>query len=179
MINSTYISLDGVIENPQDWTFPFRSADAASFAHDLLFSVDAVLMGRRTYESFASVWPTLSDETGMADRMNALPKHVASNSLGSPTWNNSTVTRIDEFTGLVGDLKNSPGQDIVQYGFGPVTAALLDAGLLDEVRLWVHPLFVGAVDQTSLIASHTAQRALDLTDVTRFESGVVVLTYAT
>jgi dihydrofolate reductase len=179
LINSTYISMDGVIEEPQNWTFSFRSADAAEYAHDLLFGVDAVLMGRRTYESFAAVWPTLTDETGMADRMNAMPKYVASDSLTEPAWANTTVCGIAGFPGVVRELKEQSGQDIVQYGFGPVTAALIDAGLLDEVRLWVHPLFVGTSEPAALISQHTAEREFALADVRRFESGVVVLSYLT
>ncbi|MCD2444292.1 dihydrofolate reductase family protein [Agromyces sp. SYSU K20354] len=177
MINSTYMSIDGVVQDPQHWTFGYRSDDAAQYAHDLLFSVDAVIMGRRTYESFSEVWPNLADETGMADRMNALPKFVASDSLTDPAWNNTTATRVEDFPGLVCDLKEQPGQDIVQYGFGPLTGTLIREQLLDELQIWVHPLFVGATEPADLISHHAPQMPFQLADVRRYDSGVVILRY--
>jgi dihydrofolate reductase len=178
VINSTYISLDGVVQDPQNWTFDYRSKDAAQYAHDLLFAVDTVIMGRRTYEGFAAVWPTLKDSTGMADRMNGMPKHVASDSLVDPEWTNTSVTSVADFTGLVRDLKQQPGQDIVQYGFGPLTAALLREGLLDELRLWVHPIFVGANEPRELISQDAVAGSFQLSGVRQFDSGIVVLEYS-
>ncbi len=177
VINSTYLALDGVVEEPQNWTFDYRSDDAAQYAHDLLFGVDAVIMGRRTYEVFAEVWPKLTDEAGQADRMNALPKFVASDTLTDPAWQNTTVTAVKDFPDLVRELKNQPGQDIAQYGYGPLTATLLREGLLDELHLWVHPLFTGDATPAHLISHHTAETRLRLADVRRFDSGVVILSY--
>lgn len=177
VINSTYMSVDGVVQEPERWTFDFRSPDAAQYSHDLLFSIDTVLMGRRTYESFAAVWPTFDDATGMADRMNALPKHVASDTLTAPEWNNTTVTKVAEFTELVRDLKQGQGQDIVQYGFGPMTRALIREELLDELQIWLHPIFVGNVRPASAISHETDAARFRLSDVRRFDSGVVLLEY--
>ncbi len=127
IINSTYMSLDGVVQRPELWTFDYRDEEAAKFAHDQLFNCDALLMGRRTYEGFADVWPGRTDAEGMADRMNSLPKYVVSDSLTQPRWNNTTVINRSEFPARARELKQQPGQDIIQYGYGPVTAALLRA----------------------------------------------------
>jgi dihydrofolate reductase len=81
LINSTCVSLDGVVTNPQEWTFAFRDDSANQFAFEQLMASDALLIGRRTYEAFAQVWPTMKDEQGFADRMNRMPKHVASRTL--------------------------------------------------------------------------------------------------
>ena len=78
VINSTYVSLDGVVTNPQEWTFAFRDDAANQFAFEQLMACDALLMGRRTYEVFSEVWPTMKDEAGFADKMNSMGKHVAS-----------------------------------------------------------------------------------------------------
>lgn len=177
VINSTYMTVDGVVEQPQNWTFPYRSADAEEYARDLLFSCDAVIMGRRTYEVFVQVWPNLTDEAGMADRMNSLPKHVASDTLTDPAWSHTTVTGVKDFPALVRELKSQEGQDIVQYGYGPLTATLIRERLLDELRLWVHPLFYGKATPTDVISHHSVETTFRLSDVRRFDSGMVVLAY--
>lgn len=177
IINSTYMALDGAVENPQNWTLDFRSEDAQQYANELLFSVDGVLMGRRTYEVFAEVWPKITDHTGAADRMNTLPKFVASDTLTDPAWNNTTVRGVQDFPDLVRDLKARPGQDIVQYGYGPLTTTLIREHLLDELQIWVHPLFTGDSEPTNLISHHASETRFRLTDVRRFDSGVVILHY--
>jgi dihydrofolate reductase len=177
VINSTYMALDGVVEKPQNWTFDYRGEDAAQYAHDLMFSVDAVIMGRRTYEVFAEVWPKITDETGAADRMNALPKFVASDTLTDPAWHNTTVTAVKDFPDLVRTLKAQPGQDIVQYGYGPLTTTMIRERLLDEIQIWLHPLFTGDATAANLISHHTTETRFHLADVRRFDSGVVVLHY--
>lgn len=176
LINSTYLSLDGVVRNPQSYTFDYRSDDAATYQQKLLFGADAVLMGRQTYDIFAEVWPTMTDETGMADRMNALPRYVVSDTLTDPAWANTHVVPRAHARDRVRRLKTESGT-VIQYGYGPVTTNLLDAGLVDEIQLWMHPLFAGAEDPADLI-SHTRPSArLDLLDVVRFDSGLVVLVY--
>jgi dihydrofolate reductase len=99
-------------------------------------------MGRRTYDVFAAAWPTRPGDA-LSDRMNAIRKVVVSSTLTKPTWNNTSVVNgdlVDEIT----RLKQQPGKDIVQYGMGQVSFTLLAHGLFDEIRLWVHPLILGA-----------------------------------
>jgi dihydrofolate reductase len=177
IITSTYMSLDGVVQRPEQWTFDYRSEDAARFGHDQLFSSDALLMGRHTYEIFAGHWPTQTDDDGFADRMNALPKYVVSTTLSGPTWNNTTVLDPTEAPDQLRKIKEQPGQDILQYGYGPLTALLLHEGLLDELRIWLHPLLVGDTDPTALLAHIGARATFRLVDITRYDSDLLILSY--
>jgi dihydrofolate reductase len=141
IINSTYVTLDGVIQNPQDWPSPGGfSGEGIQVQTELLERCDAVLMGRRTYDGFAPVWSARSGDP-VSDRMNALPKYVVSTTLTDPQWNNTTVIAHDPIE-AIRYIKQQPGADIVQYGLGPVSHALMAAGLLDELRLWVRPFFI-------------------------------------
>jgi dihydrofolate reductase len=170
VINSTYVSLDGVVTNPQEWTFQFRDDTANQFAYEQLMASDALLMGRRTYGFFSEVWPTIQDEAGFAEKMNGMPKHVASRTLKETTWN-ATVIQGD-LAEAVDTLKRAPGQDILQYGYGPVTRTLIDHGLLDELRLWVHPILVGRGEMDDLLIGPRAAATLKLADLKRYDSGL-------
>ena len=175
VINSTYVSLDGVVTNPQEWTFEFRDDTANRFAFEQLMAADALLMGRRTYEAFASVWPTMKDEAGFATKMNGMPKHVASRTLKETTWNASVIQ--GDLAEAVDSLKRAPGQNILQYGYGPVTGTLLEHGLLDELRLWVHPILVGRGGVDDLLIGPRASAKLELVDLKRYDSGLLILSY--
>jgi dihydrofolate reductase len=177
IINSTYISLDGVIEQPHTWpeTGPEDEA-AGTIQTDLLLSCDAVLMGRRTYEGFAPVWPTRSGDP-YSDRINKMRKYVVSSTLNDPDWNNTTVISGDPIE-EIRRLKAQPGYDIVQYGFGRLSHALMEHGLLDELRLWVHPLFVGTGGADALIYRDGTPTKFQFRDSTPLKSGTVILTYA-
>jgi dihydrofolate reductase len=144
--NATYMSLDGVVQHPELWTFDYRSDDAAQVSHDQLFAADALIMGRHTYDIFAGHWPAATDPDGFADRMNTIPKYVLSRTLSKPSWTNTTVLAGDNVVDRIRALKQEPGQDILQYGYGPVTRLLIDHGLLDELHIWLHPLLVGNTD---------------------------------
>jgi dihydrofolate reductase len=177
IINSTYMSLDGVVQRPELWTFEYRDDAAAKFGHDQLFSCDALLMGRHTYEIFADHWPSAIEAEGFADRMNSLPKYVVSDSLTQPRWNNTTVINRAELPARVRELKQQPGQDIIQYGYGPVTATLLSGGLLDELRIWLHPLLVGDHAPDALLARAGVDARFRLADLKTYDSGLVILSY--
>lgn len=177
IINSTYISLDGVIEAPHTWP-PTGPDDelAGTIQTDLLLACDAVLMGRRTYEGFAPVWPTRSGDP-YSDRINTMTKYVVSSTLRDPEWANTTVIGGDPI-GEIRRLKEQPGQDIVQYGFGRLSHAMMEHGLLDELRLWVHPLFVGKAEPEDLIYRDAPTAMFELRDTTPLKSGIVILSYA-
>lgn len=177
IINSTYLSLDGVVQLPEQWTFDFRDEAADRFAHDQLNSSGAILMGRQTYDIFAAVWPEAREATGMADRMNALPKYVVSDTLTEPGWNNTTVINRAAFPARMRELKQESGQDILQFGYGQVTATLLREGLLDELRIWLHPILVGRSDPAALLAHVGAAAKFRLVDVKTYDSGLVILNY--
>jgi dihydrofolate reductase len=179
IINSTYISLDGVIENPHLWPALGRSSGGRGdqIQTDLLLSCDAVLMGRRTYDGFAPVWPTRSGDP-YSDRINTMPKFVVSATLRDPQWANTHVVTGD-IPAEIARLKNAAGNDIVQYGFGQLTRTMLEHGLLDELRLWVHPQIVGAASAEDLLFRPGPPAVFDLTDVTTLSNGLVILTYQT
>jgi dihydrofolate reductase len=177
IINSTYISLDGVVEEPHDWPTIKRPSDerAGQIQTDLLMACDAVLMGRRTYEGFAPVWQARSGDP-FSDRINTMPKYVVSTTLKDPDWANTTViaTAVAE---RIGALKEQPGQDIVQYGFGAVSTLLMRHGLLDELRLWIHPLFVGTGTADDLLFPKGPPTQFELVDSVILKDSMVILTY--
>jgi dihydrofolate reductase len=177
IINSTYITLDGVIESPQDWPSGRHEGDGrgSEIQTELLLSCDALLLGRRTYEGFAPVWTAMSGDA-YSDHINAMEKWVVSRTLTDPSWNNSEVIGVD-VVAEIGRRKAQEGGNIVQYGFGPVTDLLLAHGLLDELRLWVHPFMLGSGSTSDLLFRPERAGHFELTDVARLASGNVVLTY--
>jgi dihydrofolate reductase len=175
LINSTYISLDGVVDRPHEWpSVGARGAKGDEIQSELLLSCDALIMGRRTYEGFAPVWPTRSDP--YADHINAMPKYVVSSTLTDPEWSNTAVISGDPVDAIT-RLKEAPGKAIVQYGFGELSATLLRHGLLDELRLWVHPLFVGSAEPGELIFRAGPGARFELLDTTVLENGIAILSY--
>lgn len=177
IINSTYITVDGVIQNPQDWPSMGGFSDAGTKVQiELLSRCDAILMGRHTYDLFAPVWPAMPANP-LSDRMNGLPKYVVSSTLVDPDWNNTTVIDHDPI-GAIRSLKEQPGADIVQYGFGPLSRALLAEGLLDELRLWVHPFLLGTGTPDDLLHRPGTSGSFTLTDATTLPSGIIILTLA-
>jgi dihydrofolate reductase len=177
IINSTYITLDGIIENPQDWPSGRHEDDGRGreIQTELLLSCDALLLGRRTYEAFFPVWTRMSGNP-YSDHINAMEKWVVSSTLTDPPWNNSTVISSD-VAAEIARRKAQDGGDIVQYGFGPLTDLLLAHGLLDELRLWVHPFMLGAGNPGDLLFRPARAGQFELTDTTSLASGNVVLTY--
>jgi dihydrofolate reductase len=177
IINSTYISLDGVVEEPHKWPTIERPTDerADQIQTDLLTACDAVLMGRRTYEVFAPAWQARSGDP-VSDRMNAMPKYVVSTTLKDPDWANTTVISSD-VVGQIRELKSAPGQDIVQYGFGAVSTLLMEHSMLDELRLWIHPLFVGKGTADDVLFPKGPPTQFELVDSTILKSGMAILSY--
>ncbi|MET8909037.1 dihydrofolate reductase family protein [Micromonospora sp. NPDC004551] len=179
VIASTYLSLDGVIANPHLWMPPYSAEEGRRYALEQLFGSDALLLGRATYEGFAQAWPSMPrDEAGFADRMNSLPKYVVSTTLRRADWNNSTILAGD-VAKEVAELKQRPGKDILMYGFGRLARTLLDNGLLDELRFWLHPVLVGngRVADGDLLFRDGGTADLELLGQTELGSGVVLLRY--
>ncbi|WCB91557.1 putative protein YyaP [Baekduia alba] len=168
IINSAFVSLDGVTDDPRPWaTFDSGSAEEAVQA---LNALDGFLMGRGTYEYFAHVMP---DQTGpYADAINAIRKYVFSSTLESADWNNSTIIR-EDVVAAVTELKHHDGSDLMMYGYGRLNQTLLAHDLVDEIRFSVHPV---------LAAGRTADGGqtlpLKLLAATPSPNGVVALTYA-
>jgi dihydrofolate reductase len=179
IINSTYISLDGVVEAPHLWPSHGGPSDdrAGRIQTDLLLSCDAVLMGRHTYDGFAPVWQTRSGDP-YSDRINTMRKYVVSTTLTDPDWDNTEVIDRD-VAATIARLKEEPGQDIVQYGYGAVTRLMLEHGLLDQLRLWVYPLIIGAGKPSDLLFGNLPAVGFDLVDTTPLSDGIVILDYRT
>jgi dihydrofolate reductase len=171
LVESTFVTLDGVIGDPQVWGPPYWDEQHLGYATKLVDEADALLLGRATYEVFAGSWP--EREGDMADRMNALPKHVASRTLTDPTWNATVIE--GDLAEAVADLKREDGRSIVKYGTGEVDRTLIPGGLVDELHLWVFPVLAGG-GQRLLDGIETQH--LQLVETTPFESGIVVNVYA-
>src|SRR5215210_4342442 len=150
IVVTEFVSLDGVIEDPggsEDfeyggWSFEFeRGEEGDRFKLDEVMQSDALLLGRVTYEGFAAAWPSRSGE--FADKFNTMPKYVVSTTLQEPEWNNSTVIRGD-VAAEVSKLKQEPGGDILVNGSVQLVSALIEHDLVDEYRLMVFPVVLGA-----------------------------------
>ncbi len=138
-------------------------------------------MGRRTYDVFAPAWTSRSGDP-YSDRINAMRKVVVSTTLTDPQWNNTEVIAGD-VAERVGELKNEPGGDIVQYGFGDVSRLLLEHGLFDRLVLWIHPQLVGPSDASDLLYRAGTTATFDLVDSRALSNGIlsngiIVATYA-
>lgn len=173
VIVSEFVSLDGVMEAPNEWQGPFWHEDIGKYKFDELFASDALLLGRVTYDGFAAAWPSITDDVGFADRMNGLPKFVASTTVKDPTWNASVIQ--GDVADEVARLKQQPGQDILVYGSADLVQTLMQHNLVDEYRLMVHPVVVGHGKR--MFGEGAAPAALKLVDTQTFPSGVIVLTY--
>lgn len=171
VIVSEYVSLDGVMEEPM-WTVPYWNDDIAKFKLDELFSSDALLLGRVTYQGFAKAWPSMQDEQGFADRMNSLHKYVASRTLEEAEWNATVLKHniVDE----VADLKQQPGENLLIFGSGELVQTLIQHDLIDEYRLLVYPVVLGGGKR---LFKEESKTTLKLVGTTTFSSGVVALTY--
>jgi dihydrofolate reductase len=175
LINSTYITLDGVIDAPM-WTFPYFDEEAAAFAGAQTAAADALLMGRATYEGFAASWPGRdeSDPATGAAYFNNVKKYVASTTLTDPEWNNTEVLQGDTVEAVT-KLKAQDGADILQYGFGSLSTTLIEAGLLDEVRFWIHPIFEGGATVTTPLPGF--KTSFELVGTKVLKSGVIIASY--
>jgi dihydrofolate reductase len=172
LIESTFVTLDGSIDNPQNWSGPYWDDEHSSYSRELLFAADALLLGRATYEVFAEAWPTRPSEP-FTDRINSLPKHVASRTLREANaWNASLIE--GDVAERVAELKRRPGANIVKYGSGELDKTLLEHGLIDEIHLWIFPVIAGPGERLfdGLDVTH-----LDLVRTTPFKSGIVVNVY--
>ena len=169
------VSLDGAMggEHVEFWqqVFPFHSADVEAYLSEIIFMPDALLMGKKTYESFAAIWPAQQGKD--ADRINRLPKFVASTTLTEPLQWNATLIQGD-VAEEIRKLKQAPGTSLLQYGVGQLTRTMLQHGLVDEFRILVNPFTFG---QGPYIFEQMGVNTLTLLNATTFSSGVVALRY--
>jgi dihydrofolate reductase len=165
------MTVDGVIDQTDRWFIPEGEHEDESY--DQLFAADAFVLGRPTYQGLAGVWPTITDDRGFADRVNALPKFVASRTLTEPLEWNSTLIKGDVAEG-VRELKRQHSGHLLSYGCGELARYLTAQGLVDEIRFTVFPTVLG--DGVRPFGGGPPV-SLRLTGTTMFRSGVALLTY--
>jgi dihydrofolate reductase len=152
LVVSEFVTLDGVMEDPGGaeeldrggWAFQFeRGEEGDRFKLDELLDADILLLGRRTYEGFAAAWPERTDEVGFAERMNTMRKVVVSKTLEDASWSNTAVVTGD-LAEEIGKLKQEDGGDILVAGSRQLAQELIELDLVDELRLMVFPVVLGA-----------------------------------
>jgi dihydrofolate reductase len=169
---SLFISLDGVVEAPETWHFPYFNDEMGQIVGAQMAQRDTMLLGRRTYQEFAGYWP---DQTGdIADEMNGTPKLVASTTLDTVEWANSSLIKGDVAEELAA-IKQGPGKDISIVGSPTLVRSLLSSGVLDELNLLVHPIVVGRGKR--LFVDGTDSIRLRLAGSTTLGTGVLSLSY--
>jgi dihydrofolate reductase len=168
------ISLDGVVESPRRWQGPYFDDELSALLASVAAQADAILLGRQTYLEFAGYWPGRGDNSPMARFLNDTRKYVASATLATLEWKNSSLLPCG-VAEAVGELRQLPGANIQVPGSPTLVRSLLREGLLDELRLLIHPVVVGS--GMRLFDDSTDQTALALVDSTPLRSGVLSVTY--
>ena len=170
LIESTFVTLNGVIENPQNWSGPYWDDEHFGYSGKLMEGADALLLGRVTYEGFAEAWSQRAGDP-VADMFNALPKYVASRTLKETTWNAKLLE--GDVVDAVRSLKEEDGGNLVKFGTGEFDKVLLENKLVDEYHFWVFPVLATEggrmFDNVDLDITH-----LELLGTTTFKSGIVV-----
>ena len=182
IVVTEFVSLDGVMEGPGGdndfargaWTFEFeRGEEGDQFKTDETMNADSMLLGRKTYEGFAQAWPSMKGE--FADKFNSMPKFVVSSTLSDPEWTNTTVLEGDDAVESVTRLKEERDGDIVVQGSAQLVKALIEAGLVDELRLMVFPVILGT--GIRLFGDTTESKNLRLTSSETAGDGILLLVF--
>ena len=174
LVATEYVSLDGVFEEPGHWSGPWFNEEAGEFKFRELQASDALLMGRRTYAGFSSAWPTMEGTGEFGEKMNSMPKYVVSSTLDRVEWSGSKLIN-GNVAEEVAKLKKQRGGDLLLSGSAMLFNDMMRENLIDLYRLMVHPVVLGT--GARLFTEDTTKRALELTEVKRFASGIVVLEF--
>jgi dihydrofolate reductase len=181
IIVTEFITLDGVVEAPggsetphphAGWHSAYRAADTGQYKVDELAAVDALLLGKNTYEAFVKYWPTQSGG-GFADRINELPKYVVSQSLQKVEWHNTHLLR--DVATDINVLKQTDGGDILVYGSATLVRSLLHHKLVDELHLMLCPVSIGG--GLKIFDDNRALQQFKLKHSRAYDSGVLILEY--
>jgi len=174
IVAGLFISLDGVIEDVNEWMGPWFTPELGQAVGSMIGAQDTMLLGRVTYQEFAAHWP---QQTGdMADTMNGTAKYVVSGTLKSAEWQNSTLIPAASAIAEIAELKQRPGKNIGMTGSATLVSSLLREGLLDELHLFVFPVVLGSGKR--LFAAPGDKLPLKLINSATFDTGVMHLTYA-
>lgn len=172
LIEITHVSLGGAIGPTVQWAMPYLSDEHQAYASQQLSSADALVLGRRTYEGLSAAYIVM-ESSPFVDRMNSIPKYVASNTLHELGWNSTVIT--GDVAEFVARLKLEPGKQLIKYGNGPLDVVLMKDGLIDEFHILLTPVAVGTGQH--MFESITNSPALHLADLKTFKNGVMVLVY--
>jgi len=172
VIVSNSVTLEGRVDEVRDWALPGNDDEFVKHQTELLSHSDGLLLGRKSYEFFAAVWPSRSGE--FPNRMNSIAKYVASSTLKDLEWENSHLMEGD-VPEAVAKLKQQTGQDLIVYGSHNLTLSLLEHDLIDEYQLWVYPVVLGK--GRTFFEDGVKGMNLDLVDTTVVPPGVAILTY--
>jgi dihydrofolate reductase len=173
IVANFFISMDGVVEAPHEWHFPYFNEEMGQAVESGVEGNDAMLMGANLYREWSEYWPTSEDE--FAGFINATPKYVISNSLDKLDWQNSHLIKGDEAVERIRELKAQPGKNIGMSGCATTVRWLLREGLLDELHLLVHPIAVGKGQH--LFDDTTPTQKLELVSSKAFTTGVLYNIY--
>ena len=181
VVVSMFLSLDGVMEDPGGaegsehggWQIPYMDEVAGRYMGEQQAETGGLLLGRVTYQGFAAAWPSMTDLGEFADRMNSIPKFVASRTLAEMEWNASLIK--GDVPEEVAKLKQQPGKDLYILGSGQLIDTLRHHNLIDEYQLWVHPVVLGSGKR--LFKDGSDMTALKLIDTKTTGTGIVILTY--
>ena len=175
VVSGLFISLDGVVESPDQWQFDVFNDEMGEALMASIGAADALLLGRVTYQEWASYWPSASDEEEpFKSFLNTTPKYVVSRTLDTVGWQNATLIK-GNLAEELATLKQQPGKNINIAGSGTLVQSLLRDDLLDELQLMVHPVVVGRGKR--LFKDGSELKRLDLVDSKTTSTGVVILTY--
>jgi dihydrofolate reductase len=173
LIEATLVSLDGVVGSPEEWALPYWDDENKAHALSQLSEVDAFLLGRVTYEKFVASWSHVKGDDYL-DRINSLPKFVASTTLRETTWNAKRIQ--GDVAAEVSKLKSQPGKDIMKYGTSQLDRTLIQHHLIDEFHFSIFPIIVGR-GKRLFEGIDTTHLNLKLIGATTFSNGIVYLTY--
>ncbi|GII04832.1 dihydrofolate reductase family protein [Planobispora takensis] len=173
IISSFFISVDGVVESPDQWHFPYWNDEMGAVVEAGMQSAAAMLMGRKLYDEWSSYWTTTDQDQEVAAALNDTRKYVVSNTLEKAEWSNTTIVSGDVATELR-KIKEQTDGDIQMSGSATTVRWLLANGLLDQLNLLVHPIVVGRGQR---LFEDTPTHPLKLVDSKTFQTGVLNLSY--
>ncbi|WP_448628448.1 dihydrofolate reductase family protein [Geodermatophilus sp. URMC 64] len=176
IVSSFFIALDGVVEAPNEWHFPYFDDEMGRVVGESMQTTRAMLMGRRLYDEWSAYWPSQGDDVPFASHINGLPKYVLTHRpIEGPLWSNTTVLGGEDAVRRVQDLKNGTDGDIGMSGSATTVRWLLAGGLVDELNLLVHPIAVG---RGRRLFEDTPTVPLELLGSRTLPTGVLHLRYA-
>ena len=173
VVVTMFMTLDGMMQDPHHWSFPYWNDDIAQFKYEELFASDALLLGRVTYEGFAEAWPQRDNNDPFTNRINSMTKYVVSTTLDKAEWNNSQIIS-ENVVEEIRKLKQQDGQDITVHGSGNLVQTLIANDLVDVYRLLVYTVVLGKGQR---LFEEGTKATLNLVETRSFSSGVTALIY--